>query len=253
MLAPSFKNHALGDLQLLPQLLQYNAQQSPEHLWFVHGSSPDDLKPITWAEAGLAFKRAAQLVHTHLKAARQENGEPPVVGILGNIGTSDAHSVPQYIVTSSNPTDTITYHTLYSGILTAGGTAFLISTRNSSAAVAHLLKETGTHTLFVSTDEVIQGLASSALASARNEGHHVDLISAPTFHQLFSEDMENKGLESLLDYPKPTPDSPAIILHSSGQARHPFQSVSRLIAIKDRPLSPNPRLSLTDLFSNGRN
>ena len=131
---------------------------------------------------------------------------------------------PQQVVKPSNPTDTITYHTLYSGILTAGGTAFLISTINSSAAVAHLLKKTGTHTLFVSTDEAILNLASSALEDAQNDGHEVDILSAPTFQELFSKDTENKDLDPQPSYPKNGTDSPAIILHSSGLSPHPFSS-----------------------------
>ena len=83
MLVPqSFKNPPLGDLQLVSQLLQYNARYSPEHPWFVHGASPNELKTITWSEAGQAFKRAAQVVYSHLKAAPQEHRVPPVIGIL---------------------------------------------------------------------------------------------------------------------------------------------------------------------------
>jgi acyl-CoA synthetase (AMP-forming)/AMP-acid ligase II len=213
-MSESFQRPAFDDSLLLPQWIEYNARHSPDHPLFAYASSHGDLTTITWSKAARAIETAARIVNTHLKARHRGDKAPPVVGILANLGILDFTS-QHIIVRSPTPADSITYHTLYLGILRAGGTAFLISTRNSPVAVSHLLKQTGTHTLLVSADEPMQTLASSALVDA-GEDHGVNLLAAPSFLDLYSEEIGDQNPEILPEYPVDFLDSPAMILHSSG-------------------------------------
>lgn len=95
----------------------------------------------------------------------------------------------------------------------SGCTAFLISTRNSPAAVAHLLKKTGTHKLFVSDDEQMQSIASASLDVVLKDGHLVEVLPLPLFQDLYPENEQYEDLDELPEFP---PDSPAFIIHSSG-------------------------------------
>lgn len=95
----------------------------------------------------------------------------------------------------------------------AGCTAFLISNKNSSAAVAHLLKKTGTRNLFVSNDDQMQKLASASLESLAADGHGIDVFQPPVFQDFYPDNAQDEVLQELPYFHQ---DSPAIIMHSSG-------------------------------------
>src|ERR1700742_5168579 len=58
--------------------------------------------------------------------------------------------------------DTISYFTMILGVMRCGLACFPSSTRNSAAAVAHLIRTTGLLQLFVSSDPAMQRLAHDA-------------------------------------------------------------------------------------------
>ncbi|KAF8580393.1 acetyl-CoA synthetase-like protein [Ramaria rubella] len=184
----------------LPQYIQYNGKNYPNHPLFVYSISHDKLETITWSKTAQAMENAARMVYPHIKSKFRSGSPPPVVGILANL-------------------DFITYNTLALGIVRAGGSAFLISTRNSGSAVVELLKQTDTQTLYVSVDEPIQKLASATLATP--ELRDVSVHIAPIFEDLFFEQRDTKYTCSVPDYPGGAMDSPAIILHSSGTTSFP--------------------------------
>lgn len=96
-----------------------------------------------------------------------------------------------------------------------GGTPFPISVRNSSVAIADLLRNTGTTILVVSGDPGMQRLAHQVKHILGSEGREIALVDAPTYDDLYN------GNEAELLYEVP-PRSPiastdiAVILHSSG-------------------------------------
>lgn len=109
------------------------------------------------------------------------------------------------------------------GIWLTGATPFLISTRNSPAAVAHLMSTTNVSAVFVSPDAQMQSLAAAALRKLVQPeggmGSKIHKFSTPKHDDLF-----NSLAVTLKPLQLPTSvtlDSPALILHSSGSTAFP--------------------------------
>ena len=114
--------------------------------------------------------------------------------------------------------DTITYICTILGLLKAGCTAFLVSTRNAAAAVADMLKRTGSAHLFVSADGSMRALAAEAIAAMAREDMHVTEHVMPTFEDLFVKALNG---QTRFDMPRDLPSNydmkaPAVAMHSSG-------------------------------------
>ena len=109
--------------------------------------------------------------------------------------------------------DSVSYFSFTIGVLRTGWTLFLISPRNSSEAVAHLLKTTGATHLFVSVEPSVQALADNAVAHLTSS--NVQKLDMPTFDHLFPI----KGIDTSF-VPEPlgeiNMDDRALVLHSSG-------------------------------------
>lgn len=115
--------------------------------------------------------------------------------------------------------DSIPYATTTLSIMRANCVAFPISTRNSAAAVAHLINQTDVSHILVGREQAMQDLVERSLEALRTQHGdtpRVTLSSVPTFEELYSDD----GLDTTEDVPwKPQgPDTPSLILHSSGKA-----------------------------------
>ncbi len=106
------------------------------------------------------------------------------------------------------PADSITFLTVVAGIIRTGYSAFPISTRNSPAAIAHLLESTGCKNLLVSADPAIQEVIRM------QDG--INTIPMPTF-----EDLYLKNDSEPLPHVRPDWEQPALIMHSSGSTRFP--------------------------------
>ncbi|KAK0492004.1 NRPS-like enzyme [Armillaria luteobubalina] len=167
-----------------PEIFDYNAQHSPEHPVFQFYDQ-DHIQKVTWSEVAKAIHTAGRIVLENVL----RTDIVPVVGVL-------AHA------------DSITFLTVVAGIIRTGYSAFPISTRNSPAAIAHLLESTGCKNLFVSADPAIQEVISM------QEG--INTISMPTF-----EDLYLKNEFEPLPHVRPDWEQPALIMHSSGSTRFP--------------------------------
>lgn len=112
--------------------------------------------------------------------------------------------------------DTITYICTVLGVLKAGCTAFVISTRNAPVAVADMLKRTGAYDILVSSDPSMQDLASEVASILSRDSLHVVVHPMPMHEELFRS--ETSPLDLAPELPK-TLDmkAPAIIMHSSGR------------------------------------
>lgn len=116
-------------------------------------------------------------------------------------------------------TDTITYFCFILGVLRAGLTVFPISTRNSAAAIAHLLLHTNSSHMYISDDANIQRLAREALEGLKGHGKSAELHRMPLFDDLFPPQPSE---EQDTDVTLPTTfdrEAPALIVHSSGRSR----------------------------------
>ncbi|KAK0201251.1 NRPS-like enzyme [Desarmillaria ectypa] len=180
----TFNRPPLDGSLTYPEIFDYNAQHSPDHPVFQFYDQ-DHIQKITWREVTKAIHAVGHVVLEHVP----RTGSVPVVGVLANA-------------------DSITFLTVVAGIIRAGYTAFPISTRNSPAAVAHLLESTGCKNVFVSADPAMQEVARM------QDG--IKAIPMPTF-----EDLYLKSDSEPLPHVRPDWEQLALILHSSGSTRFP--------------------------------
>ncbi|KAH9077806.1 acetyl-CoA synthetase-like protein [Lactarius deliciosus] len=202
----SFKAPPLSDKSLtLPNLYDWQHQNSSTHPLFTYESGPGEVKTIAWAEAVRGIHRAARFVASRVSAedaAAALNGRPIIVAALA-------------------ATDTLTYVTTEVGILRAGFAVFPISPRNSPEAIAHLLKKTATRHLLVGGEPMLQKLAATSLELLRADGHpEIPISNMPHFEDIYPHDCSHIDFKY---YPavKFDLDAPGLILHSSGSTSFP--------------------------------
>jgi acyl-CoA synthetase (AMP-forming)/AMP-acid ligase II len=176
----------------LSEIFNYNARHSPDHPFFVYHDAPGKEEHIRWRQLRNATGRVARIVLSHNVPSAPP--APKIIAILALV-------------------DTITYFTLIHGIIHAGYIPFPISTRNSPAAIAHLLTKTKTTHMFVSGDPSMLALSAGAVKMA---GYQVKLIPTPFFTQLYEPRPEEDALP-LPPVQKADMLAPALILHSSGR------------------------------------
>ncbi|OSC98632.1 acetyl-CoA synthetase-like protein [Trametes coccinea BRFM310] len=194
-----------GDVPSLPDIYRWNAKNNPNYPLFTYH---DGVKRefITYAIADKAIDRVARYIVSALgpyRASAEPVTPPPTVALFANA-------------------DTITYFCTAVGILRAGCTIFLVSTRNGPAGVADMVQRTGTTHIIVSKDQVIREVAQEAL-NGLPQGQ-VTVIDMPTFEDLFPGD--GKSANSAFDVDVQLPekydlDALGIIIHSSGSTGHP--------------------------------
>ncbi|RPD58224.1 acetyl-CoA synthetase-like protein [Lentinus tigrinus ALCF2SS1-7] len=172
----------------IPGLYEWHAEHNPNYSLFrFHDGQA--VKDVTYAQACQGIRRVAKYV-------RAIAGSPSVarepVAILANA-------------------DSITYCLTSVGILRAGHVLFPISVRNSSAAVAELLRRTGCKHVLVSADEHMSAVARCAVEELKG----VSLHPIQTFEGIFPEgEAADDGEDDLrVEY---NVDDVAMILHSSG-------------------------------------
>lgn len=98
----------------------------------------------------------------------------------------------------------------------AGLVPFLLSPRNSSAAVAHLLSITGTSHVLVGSESALHDILDSSLKLMEQKGPAVKIpgrSTAPRFEDLFT----THNSFDLLTAFRPPHNNLAVILHSSGR------------------------------------
>ncbi|KAH9917018.1 uncharacterized protein B0H18DRAFT_1123857 [Fomitopsis serialis] len=206
---------------VIPQIYDWHQQQSSTHRLFVYAE--DDRGPIRtipWSEAAVAIARSYHLIRERVAGLP----EGSVVGILSG-------------------SDSIPYVTFAMGIMRANYVPFTISSRNSAAAVAHLLSKVDVKHLLIGREQAMHDLAEEAFAILKEQSADASVPSTssmPVFEELFKPSSEDDAaLElSALPYKSRGADAPAIILHSSGSTAFPKAvtfSHQRLLQIARAP------------------
>ncbi|KAJ7052222.1 putative aminoadipate reductase [Mycena amicta] len=123
-------------------------------------------------------------------------------------------------------TDTLLYHTLFAGCITAGLIPFPISHRNPAAALKHLVTATKAHRLLTtrgSLAQTIDSLAADILA--HTPPYALSVQEIPTLAQLYPFIGRETPEDSFTPYPRPSKraalDDVASYLHSSGSTGLP--------------------------------
>lgn len=225
------------DLTVL-EAIQHNETQNPEYPIFRYDNEDGSTQSITWSEAGKAFTRAGHFIWQSLgnDAARKGDvSSPRIVGMLANLG-KHLHPSSLYPLLMSGliidyEIDSITFFSTIIGIMRAGFVPFLISTRNSPEAVAHLMAATGSHALLVSEDPVTNELAGAAIrlfeaTNDRAEGpKKIQTIVAPSFERLYEHTEETTSANTIPAMTAGTTldkwDRLCIVAHSSGTTSLP--------------------------------
>ncbi|KAF9553324.1 acetyl-CoA synthetase-like protein [Agrocybe pediades] len=121
--------------------------------------------------------------------------------------------------------ETISYYTLIMSIMRAGYTAFPISTRNSSAAVAHLINKAGVEHVFLGREQAMIDLKDQVLEelNSQNPAHPLPAFSPiPVFDDLYSSYSAMYDSDgSDLPFEKKDLDDIAMYIHSSGTTNFP--------------------------------
>ncbi|KAJ7670303.1 hypothetical protein B0H17DRAFT_202349 [Mycena rosella] len=189
-----------GVLSIL-QIFEFQATTNPHHPLFRHDSTSarDGYEDITWPQAVKMFDTTAQILRRRFSEP-VDHTHPPVVGILAATGS-------------------ILYACLIHGALRAGCIVFPLSTRNSDAAIAHLIAESGVKYLLVSPDGHMQDLARKAKALLHSRNVAVEILPIPTYEEV--SDNQLTDLEPLPPLGPIHDERVLIIAHSSGSTSFP--------------------------------
>lgn len=98
----------------------------------------------------------------------------------------------------------------------AGFTVFVISTRNNTAAVTHLLSRTGARILFTGHEDGVRQLAQQSIDDLGEPGKEVQTHLMPVFEDLYSGSKYSDDASTLPT--KYDRETRAVIMHSSGTA-----------------------------------
>ncbi|KAJ7612077.1 hypothetical protein FB45DRAFT_1065470 [Roridomyces roridus] len=187
--SPTFTPGPVDGTLTIPQLIELQLEQSPDHPAFIYDDPNGDIVSVT-------FTQYIRTVHAAARRFLRDNapkgidGKPTVVGLLVN-------------------TDSLSFFSMCAGLMRAGMLPFNISPQNSASSLAHLLKETNTAAIYVTSD--LRPLVSEALGI---HGGSLPVFDSFTFESMQGE-LDAVATESL----PPTPDvldSTAVIIHSSG-------------------------------------
>ncbi|KAH7929530.1 acetyl-CoA synthetase-like protein [Leucogyrophana mollusca] len=200
----TFRPPPLDSSLSIPELYDWHLQHTPNHRLFLYAREDGNIRTILWPEA-------VQAIHTGAKIIRARMG--------WELGNDEAG-----IVAIISLSDTIPYFITMMSIIRANYVVFPISPRNSAAAVAHLLDKVGVDHVLVGREQVMQDLVNDALDVLRDQ-----YPSAPTpnlspmfiFEDLFLPTEDGHAMSETLPFKYKGPNSPLIILHSSGSTGFP--------------------------------
>ncbi|KAG8880534.1 hypothetical protein FRB97_000704 [Tulasnella sp. 331] len=201
----------LSGSSTLGEIFQHHATYSSSHLRVVweDQDAPGDVKRsgLTYANWWRGLQRAAKFVIGRF-GLQPGASEPIAIGIFATI-------------------DTVTYAALVEAIVLLGHTAFPISSRNSVAAVVHLLNQTKcSHLLFCGGEPIVAvvNAVSKEMNGKASDGKAVQVREAPSFEMLFpmyGPSGKDDGETNVAPLRKSSAKEPAIILHSSGSTSFP--------------------------------
>ncbi|KIJ04291.1 hypothetical protein PAXINDRAFT_94863, partial [Paxillus involutus ATCC 200175] len=185
---------------LFSDLINFHMQKNPTFPIFVYADeqAPNGTTEITFLE----FGRAAHRVAHALRPARQ--------GDEGQVVMLIAH------------TDAILHHAAMAGMSIAGLVPFLVSPRNSAAAVADMMKKTNCSRI-VTLDHAHHDLIDGIREEIPDRELIIDEL--PTLTYAFPKLGNEVESDPFYPYPaaasRPDLDRPAIYIHSSGSTGFP--------------------------------
>ncbi|KIJ59312.1 hypothetical protein HYDPIDRAFT_33310 [Hydnomerulius pinastri MD-312] len=185
---------------LLSDLINFNMEKNASISIYVYANDniPGSTTDITFFE----FGRAAHRVAHALRPARQGK-EGQVVMLIAN-------------------TDTLLHHAVVAGMSIAGLVPFLVSPRNSAAAIVSMMRQTNCSRIVT-----VRHAHQSLIDDICRETEDIQLVvdELPILAYAFPKLGREIAFDPFVAYPpstsRPDLDSPAIYLHSSGSTGFP--------------------------------
>lgn len=203
------------------QLYEWHSKANANYPLFIYQDG-DKLEYITHSVAYRAIDRVARYVASLAgTGSRQASSNQPVVALFANTGQLLISMIDESdAFLTGESTDTITYFCTALGIMRAGCTLFLVSTRNTSAALVDMFQRTGTVHVLISSDPFMRQVGEEALQTLRASGIHVSEHPAPLFEDIFTDTLDAMSPFAVdIEVPQKFDiDAHGIILHSSGKA-----------------------------------
>ncbi|KAJ7142106.1 hypothetical protein C8R43DRAFT_1238213 [Mycena crocata] len=185
--SPTFSAAPLDGSLTLPQILDLQMKQSPNHTAYIYDDAQGELVRIK-------FSQYIGAVHAAARRILQD--------------TTVYHRQGTTVIAIFAETDTLSYCMMSAAIMRAGSVPFCISPRNAAEGLADLLEKTNPAVVYVSAHSHFKAVLSNALAIA---GKKLPVLEALSFEQFLGS-----TFEPLPPMPTAAMDSTGIILHSSG-------------------------------------
>ncbi|KIJ36599.1 hypothetical protein M422DRAFT_260947, partial [Sphaerobolus stellatus SS14] len=193
----------------VPEMYDWHFSNNRDHPVFVYSTETDTVT-LSYSTVVPAIHEAGKLAESLLGA------DMPKVPLQCS---------PIAIISSA---DTITFFCTILGILRCGIPVFPISPRNTSGAIAHLLRSTGVKHILAGQEAVLNTLLQEVIQKLHLDTPDYPLpsISAmPVFEDLFNDSTSpnsvNRIYGSSYDPQSTFLHLPAIFVHSSGSTSHP--------------------------------
>ncbi|KAJ7500418.1 hypothetical protein B0H11DRAFT_2225418 [Mycena galericulata] len=156
--SPTFSAGPVDGALTIPQLLELQLKQSPDHPAYIYDDPQGEIISINFSQYIRTVHAAARLFlrDTDTFASRPDD-EATVIAIFATA-------------------DTISYCMMVAAVMRAGMVPFCVSPRNSPASLGNLLKQTSSAAVYVSDD--LRGVLSEGLAI---HGSPLPVFNAPTF------------------------------------------------------------------------
>ncbi|TFK33802.1 acetyl-CoA synthetase-like protein [Crucibulum laeve] len=185
----------------LPEVAHYNLLHNPTQPFFIFSDDehPNEIVTISHLEFARASCRAA-------RAVLPGSGPGDVVAIIALI-------------------DNIAYHAIIVGLMHAGLVPFPISSRNSPAAIVHLLRKTSSHRILTTPgtlNTLMDGITAELAAGEAEYPVHIDTV--PDLQQLYPKlgmESADDSFDAYITGPRPALHDIAMYMHSSGSTGFP--------------------------------
>ncbi|KDR79161.1 hypothetical protein GALMADRAFT_277673 [Galerina marginata CBS 339.88] len=187
----------------LPEVIDFHTKHNPDFPIFIFNEDgKSEITKITYFEYGRACDRVAHRMR------------PGRMGPEGELVAVVALS------------DTLLYHAVSVGLTRAGMVPFLMSPRNTAAAIIKMLKETGCHRL-LTTQETLKSLVTEIKTDLARDSPGFELIveEMPPVHEIYPKMGHETKVDPFEEYPRPSVrpllDNVLLYLHSSGSTGFP--------------------------------
>ncbi|EKM51198.1 uncharacterized protein PHACADRAFT_103930 [Phanerochaete carnosa HHB-10118-sp] len=194
----TFKVPPLDGSLSIAQQFDWQAEHSPHHPLLEYIDDDGSLMSINFSTAQYAVHRGARIVLDALKEAGISK-EKPVVAVV-------------------SAADPLTYATMDLALFRTGYVPFLISSRNSAAAIAHLLKKVKVDHVLLGREPVMQDVYAEAVKIMKAGGETIPSDSPmPLWDELYAGERDKSELLPPIE--TYNFKDAGVVLHSSGKSR----------------------------------